>query len=106
MFILPRKSIVIFIIAALLMLFLALVSAGDENASNGDPDDNNACYAGGDWSDGRCVDDWWWNAGWYRQAVIENRIPVEKVPDQYKSGVTDLQPNLPPIPTPEVTPDP
>ena len=85
-----RLVVILSLVLVAVSLTLLSVNAGDENKAGGDPSDDNACYTGGDWGDGRCVNDWWWNAGWYRQAAEEGRINPNDVPDQYKGGVQDL----------------
>lgn len=99
-----RILLILGVILTAVILTLVSVYAGDENSTDGDPSDNNACYPGGDWDDGRCVDDWWWNAGWYRQAVIEDRITADQVPDFYKGGVQEFQQSN--IPQPATTDEP
>jgi|GEM_PF-2379260 len=42
----------------------------------------NWCDAGGQWDDGRCVDDWHWNAGWYNAQYECGTI--DSIPAQYQ----------------------
>lgn len=45
--------------------------------------DFNLCAEGNAWDDGRCVDDWWWNAGYYYGAVEEGIIGEDDIPSDY-----------------------
>ena len=100
---LAKRVILLLVLVLIVAGTLILAYAADGNNTDDNPDDNNACYEGGDWADGRCVNDWFWNAGWYRQAVIEGRVDASQVPDTYNSGVLDyIQSVNEPAATPEI----
>jgi len=43
----------------------------------------NACSSGGVWDDGRCVDDWWWQAGYFYGRVEAGVIATNEIPPFY-----------------------
>lgn len=53
----------------------------------------NWCDAGGQWDDGRCVDDWYWNAGWYN-AQLECGT-IDSIPAQYQPAEQAIVIDLP-----------
>jgi putative hemolysin len=110
-------------------LALATVALADGETNTEDPNQN-WCYAGGPWGDGRCnavdpdLNNWYWTCGYYRAAVFNNRMRDIDVPAMCFASskeisreaafsnptgpvVTPTSTQVPTAePTPDVTPEP
>lgn len=80
-----RRYYVLFVLGiALLALAFSSLALADTVE---DPDEN-WCYAGGPWGNGRCsassdpaVNEWYWTCGYWRAAVFANRVAWDAPPE-------------------------
>ncbi len=80
---------------SLLAIILLLTIGGIPAVSADEPlpetAEDNWCYPGGDWDDGRCVTNWHWVCGWYMARYEAGKLSRPQILDMCKH----LLPSLP-----------